>query len=143
DNGKFAFPTTRAWPKEVIATATTHDTAPLRAWFEATDVELRVRLGLLNPEQVPQAKADRERERQALCERLHAEKTLTPSATDDFQTFRAAVQQYLARSPSDLLEIRLCNLGAGETEPVNMPGLGVEQFPSWQVKMSTSIEDLM
>jgi 4-alpha-glucanotransferase len=47
----------------------------------------------------------------------------------------------LARTPAPLLGISLDDL-AGETEPVNVPGLPHEVFPSWSRRMARDVSDL-
>jgi 4-alpha-glucanotransferase len=51
------------------------------------------------------------------------------------------VHDFLAGSASVLVGVALDDV-AGEREPVNLPGTGPAQFPSWQRRMACTLEQL-
>ena len=81
----------------------------------------------------------REHERGKLHERLVAEGVLHADGDYTPGELRAAVHALICRSPSVLVGLALDDL-SGETEPVNVPGVGPDRFASWTRKMREPIE---
>lgn len=125
-----------------LTTANTHDMATLAGFWLARDIELRVATGLLSEEDAARAIGERAAERRMLTERLAAE-GLLPSGAEPATTEELCglVHTFLRRTPSWLVGHSLDDL-TGETEPINMPGLTMDQFPSWRRRSSRSIESL-
>ncbi len=143
-HGHGHFPASRAWPAQVLATATTHDTPTLRAWVEGGDIAERVTLALLSAHDEPHARQGRQRDLDALTRALRHEGLLpVERAHPLYPDLARAIHQFLARTPALVMELRLANLGAGETTPVNVPGVGPERYPAWRPKMSTPLETWM
>ena len=131
------------YPPLSLATANTHDLAPIDGFWNGRDIELRRDAGLIADDGAAAcARSSRERERVALVELLASEGVLpTPSAPESGAALRAAVHAFLCRTPSRLVGLSLDDL-SGETEPVNLPGTTREQFPSWTRKMKRTLESL-
>lgn len=65
DGGYFTDPS--RWPRGVVAMTSTHDLPTVAGWWRGADLEWRARLDLLDDGQdLPQARAQRERDREAL-----------------------------------------------------------------------------
>jgi 4-alpha-glucanotransferase len=122
-----------------LATADTHDMAPIAGFWSARDIEIRARVGLIAPDEVEQAVVWRAQERGALVERLVLEGALSAESDLAPAELRAAVHTMMCQTPSVLVGLSLDDL-AGEIEPVNVPGVGQEQFESWTRKMRDPIE---
>ena len=131
------------YPARALVTANTHDLATLAAFWQGRDIELRRAMGLIETDEAcVAAYAHRERERAALLERLSVEGVLpapvSPSSTAELC---AAVHGFLCRTPSALAGLSLDDL-VGETEPVNLPGVGLDRYPSWSRKLHLTLESV-
>ncbi|MGH7623983.1 MAG: 4-alpha-glucanotransferase, partial [Gemmatimonadaceae bacterium] len=127
-----------------LTTADTHDMAPLEGWWRGRDLELRQQLGLIETDAAAQdARTARERERTGLAERLAADGVITDAAAIQHggEPLRTAVHRFLRRTPALLVGLSLDDL-TGEVEPVNVPGVSPDRFPSWTRRMSTALESL-
>lgn len=129
------------YPAQSLATANTHDMATLNGFMQGRDVELRIEHGLVSPENVEAARAERERDRQQLVKGLVDEGVLEAGRTGDLAAVRAAVHDMLARSPAVLVGVSLDD-AAGEVENVNLPGVSPDRHPSWQRRMTKSLEEI-
>ncbi|MGZ8413340.1 MAG: 4-alpha-glucanotransferase [Gemmatirosa sp.] len=143
-----AFRAPRGYPRMSLATANTHDLAPLAGYWGGRDIVRRRAVGLLrSDEEARAAEADRARDRGALLRLLVDEALLPPEAlhgdpaTIDESRVRAAVHALLRRTPAWLAGLSLDDL-VGEAEPVNVPGVGTDQFPAWQRRLTMPIEQL-
>lgn len=133
------------YARQAIATASTHDLPPLRAWWEGSDIALRARLGLYPSDTVQQQVVEeRELERAALLRLLwlHELAPLAPRTADEPFTPELAqrVHEFLARSAAALVALQLEDL-IGMSDPVNVPGTSTE-YPNWQRKVTLDIEEI-
>jgi 4-alpha-glucanotransferase len=146
-----AFRAPRAYPRMALATANTHDLAPLAGWWAGRDVALRRDVGLVAEDHaVAAAQAERVVERARLVALLVDEGLLDPAAcagdpgepsSYDARAIRAAVHALLRRTPSWLVGISLDDV-LGEAEPVNVPGVGPDRFPVWRRRLGVELEAL-
>jgi 4-alpha-glucanotransferase len=131
------------YSRRALVTANTHDLPTLAALWSGRDLALRRELGLLRDEaRVAEAEAERDGLRRALLRRLTRDGDLPLGVTDPpYAELCAAVYRFLCRTPSPLAGVSWDDL-AGETEPVNVPGVPAEVFPSWTRRMRRSLEAL-
>ena len=142
-----AFRAPREYPRMALATANTHDLAPLAGWWDGRDVQRRREVGLLADDAAAaSATAERRVDRTALLRLLVDEALLEPEVLDDEAAVeeprvRAAVHALLRRTPAWLVGLSLEDL-VGEAEPVNVPGVGTDLYPAWQRRLTTPLEAL-
>ena len=137
------FHPSKAYSSRALVTANTHDLPPLAGYWSDRDLVLRRAVGQIpSDEELAAACARRDTERAALLERLAEEGCLDGDPAQAGPTERcAAVNAFLCRTPAPLLGVSLDDL-AGETEPVNLPGVPVEQYPSWSRRMLRRIDEI-
>ena len=139
--GRFKPP--NAYPRLALTTANTHDLPTIAAFWREGDIDLRAKVGAIPTKRgVKQARRERAAAREALAMAL-IEEGLWPvgdePATD--LALREAVHSFLRRTPSWLVGLSLDDL-AGEVEPVNLPGVGSDRWPSWTRRMTMSLEEM-
>ena len=139
--GRFKPPET--YPALALTTANTHDMPTLAAFWRESDIELRAKVGAIPTRRaVEQARRERAAAREALATAL-IEEGLWPvgeQPTTDV-ALREAVHSFLRRTPSWLVGLSLDDL-AGEVEPVNLPGVGSDRWPSWTRRMTMTVEEI-
>ncbi|HEY4304215.1 MAG TPA: 4-alpha-glucanotransferase [Gemmatimonadaceae bacterium] len=133
------FKPSSTYPSLALATADTHDMAPIAGFWSARDIEIRTNVGLIERRETDSALEWRAHERGALVDRLVHEGVLTSHTDVGPAELRSAVHTMMCQTPSVLVGLSLDDL-AGESEPVNVPGVGQEQFESWTRKMRDPIE---
>ena len=143
DGGSFL--ASSRYPRRALAVATTHDMAPVAGFWNATDVALRLDLGLSPAEEGDRLREERARERSELLSRLRREGVVSGDAEEAVEAggvaLRAAVHAYMSRTPAALVGLALDDL-AGEDVPVNVPGVGPDRYPSWTRRMRFSVEEM-
>lgn len=136
-DGSFKPPS--SYPTLALATADTHDMAPIAGFWSGRDIEIRTGVGLIEPGDVEDELERRANERGALVQRLAEENALENRWDVTPAQLRAAVHLMMCWTPSVLVGLALDDL-AGESEPVNVPGVGPDRFESWTRKMRDPIE---
>jgi len=137
--GEFRPPS--AYSRRALVTVNTHDHAPLAGWWRDRDIEARYGAGDLDETERSRALELRAAERASLRRRLAAANILPQGANPDAPDLCAAVHAFLSCSPAPLLGVALDDL-AGETEPVNLPGVTADRFPSWTRRTRLTVEKL-
>lgn len=118
-----------------IALVGSHDTPPFAGWLSGTDIEDRVRYGLLRKDLVGVV-AD---ERVAAGQRLAA---LLGGRVDQPWDLLASLLEWLGRSDAPLVLPWLEDLWL-ESQGVNLPGTASSVRPNWQRPMRLLLDDLM
>jgi 4-alpha-glucanotransferase len=139
------FRAARDYPRLALATVNTHDLPPLVGWLEQRDLMLRSEVGdLTDPEQQRGMRDARTSDRYALIEMLIEAGLLPDSARENVRSepLIAALHAYVRRTPSALVGLALDDL-AREAEPVNIPGIWQDRYPSWSRRMRDTLEELL
>ncbi|MCB9726652.1 MAG: 4-alpha-glucanotransferase [Spirochaetaceae bacterium] len=139
-------------PVRAVASAGTHDLPPLAAWLGRDDLRLRRRVGQI-PDEASLAALEAEREalQRALASLVATEEARSgpgrpeaggseparpdepageASAVRTPARVAAAVTRFLCRTPAQLVALSVDDL-AGETEPINLPGVPPDRHASW------------
>ncbi len=142
ERDKRGFKSASRYPELSLATANTHDMPTLSGFWNETDIELRSELGLLDgPAAVRGARKERAADKDALLARLGLSAPRPFEASHFPRELSAAVHEFLCSTPARLVGVSLDDL-AGESDPVNVPGVGADKYPSWRRKMSRTIEEI-
>jgi 4-alpha-glucanotransferase len=142
-SGRFA--DAHAYPRLSLATVNTHDLPPLAGWMNGRDIALRGELGdLADAAQFRQMHEGRMSDRGALVDSLVEAGLLPPGPKDSLSAadLIAAIHAFIRRTPAALVGLSLDDL-AFESEPVNIPGVWQDKYPSWSRRMQTSLEELL
>ncbi|HJU67990.1 MAG TPA: 4-alpha-glucanotransferase [Gemmatimonadaceae bacterium] len=133
----------RSYPPLALTTANTHDMPSIAAFWRERDIDLRAEVGAIPTQRaVRAARKERADAREALANTL-VDEGLWPTAdepTTDL-ALREAVHALLRRTPSWLVGLSLDDL-TGEIEPVNLPGVSPDRWPSWTRRMTMSLEEI-
>jgi 4-alpha-glucanotransferase len=121
--------------EEQVALIGTHDTPTLAGWIGGTDIDERLRCGLLADADVPAERRARSEAVTRLAETLGCD-------VGDLEGLLTELLQWLGRSPSPLVVPWLEDLWL-EAELVNVPGTGSSERPNWRRPMARSLDDVM
>lgn len=134
ESGSFTPPA--EWPRDALASVSTHDLPTFVGYWTGRDIDLKQHLGLYpTPAQM---EADR---RQRATAREHLSETLTAERIDvDEQPPIAAVHRALARTPSRLVMVQIEDL-LGLPDQMNLPGT-VDEYPNWRHRLPLPVETL-
>jgi len=117
-----------------MALVGTHDTPTFAGWLKGSDIEDRVRYGLLAAGKAPVAREERTLTVQWLATQLG-------QRPDDPRAFFAGLLEWLGRSASPLVVPWLEDLWLEETG-VNLPGTPSSQRPNWQRPMGPLLDEI-
>jgi 4-alpha-glucanotransferase len=138
-----AFRPAARYSSRAIATANTHDQVPLAGYWTGGDLDLRQRACTYSSREAYELdKAKRARAVSLLHRRLRSEDCLPTNGHADSVQLSRGVYTFLAKTPAPLIGVSLDDL-ACEVDPVNLPGVGADRFPSWTRRMHVTLENLM
>ena len=137
------FRASRRYSRRALVTANTHDLPLLAGFIRGRDLELQRGVGAIGSDrELAAAQAERAASCRKLAERLAAEGILDAGEPlPPPPRLSAVVHRFLSRTPAPLVGLALDDL-AGESEPVNLPGIGPDRFPSWRRRMACSLEEI-
>lgn len=125
-----------------LATANTHDMPTLAGFWNERDIEIRHRVGLLRTSaDVRAARRDRAKDKQALLARLELDAPRHFEEPAFTRRLTGRVHEFLCSTPALLVGMSLDDL-IGETDPVNVPGVGPDKYPSWRRKTRMTMEQI-
>ena len=124
-----------------VALVDTHDTPTLAGWVAGTDIDERVRLGLLDPGAEAGERTARAAAVAALASHVGGS-PVTPTDVVDPAQLLERVLVWLGGSTSPLVSIWLEDLWL-EVEPVNVPGSGSADRPNWQRPLAGLLDELL
>ena len=135
------------YPREALASVTTHDLPTLAGFWLGRDIEARHSAGLLPEDVYHRMLDDRAREKQRILDvlsEMHLLPDWVPRNAGDLPELSGEVHNalvgFLSSTPSKLMVLNQEDL-LKETEQQNLPGT-TEQYPNWRRKMRCTIEEL-
>lgn len=128
------------YPRNALATVTTHDLPTLRGAFQCRDIELMHSLGLYPSQEIEDSIREDRQRLLASLRRVFAQGGLLAEDDEDPDALAAAAYAYLARTQSLLLAVAVEDL-AGMAEQPNLPGT-VEEHPNWRRRLPTDARGL-
>ncbi|MEV7327251.1 4-alpha-glucanotransferase [Micromonospora sp. NPDC093244] len=138
DEGGFVPPS--RWPRNALATISTHDLPTAPGFLTGEHVRVRDELKLLSTDTaVERTRAAEERE--LLLTMLRAEGLLPDGElSPDGEEAVVAMHAALAASPSRLLGVSLYDV-LGEVRQPNMPGT-VDEYPNWRLPLPATVAQI-
>ena len=127
------------YPAEALTVTSTHDLPTFAGWWRGLDTELRLALGIYEPERAAIERFERVADREALTTALRDE-GLTDSQAPPEEPPAEAVVRYLARTPSCLNATQYEDVVGSLSQP-NMPGT-TEGHPNWRRKLEMDLADI-
>src|SRR3546814_18719443 len=121
DHGLYVDPS--RWPREAMATTTTHDLPTVAGWWQGRDIDWRAQVGLFAPEGREHAdRAERHEDRTRMWAAFRhagiAEDAAAPPANDETATVIAAALRFVAGDRTSVVS------GKSESERGDLRGLG-------------------
>jgi 4-alpha-glucanotransferase len=137
-----SFRSASQYSRRALVTANTYDLPTLAGFWSGGDLQIRRDLGLISEGDLAEGQRKREFERQALVRCLAGAGSLrSRRQPESSYELCAAVNAFLCKTPAPLVGLLLDDL-AGETEPINVPGVPPERYPSWTRRMRLPVEAL-
>lgn len=125
-------------PGDVVASVNTHDMPPFARFWEASDVDDSVDLGLMDEVEADRARARRARLVGRLGSVLAAQGRVAPSDTEDPAEIHAALLEWLGESDAPVVLANLEDLWL-EDQPQNTPGTENER-PNWRRRTALRLD---
>lgn len=127
-DGESRFKPADEWPRDALATTTTHDLPSIHGWWCGYDIDWRIRVGQHEEDERDEQQAERDRERAGLDAVLNRNGHGAPML-DPVEAVDAAVC-FLGSTPAPLVLLPMEDALGLEEQP-NMPGI-VDGHPNWR-----------
>ena len=137
-DGRFIAP--RHWPRNALATTSTHDLPSIKGWLAGHDIDWRLRAGHSRPEQESDDRAERTRESAALHDALAEHGQLQGSREDAEACLQASID-YIGSTPAALVLLPLEDATGADQQP-NLPGPG-QLHPNWRRRHALPVRQLL
>jgi 4-alpha-glucanotransferase len=126
------------YPRNALATISTHDLPTAAGFLIGEQVRVRAELGqLAGSVEAEQEFADKDRAQ--LLFRLTEEGLITPDTPAE--EIIVAMHEFLARTPSRFITASLYDV-LGELRQPNLPGT-TDQYPNWRIPLTASLEQIL
>jgi 4-alpha-glucanotransferase len=126
------------YPRNALATISTHDLPTAAGFLIGEQVRIRAELGqLAGPVEEEQEFADKDRAKLLL--RLTEEGLITPDTPA--QEIIVAMHEFLARTPCRLITASLYDV-LGELRQPNLPGT-TDEYPNWRIPLTAGLEQIL
>jgi 4-alpha-glucanotransferase len=126
------------YPRNALATISTHDLPTAAGFLVGEQVRVRAELGqLAGPVEDEQEFADKDRAQLLL--RLTEEGLITPDTPA--QDIIVAMHEFLARTPCRFITASLYDV-LGELRQPNLPGT-TDEYPNWRIPLTASLEEIL
>jgi 4-alpha-glucanotransferase len=125
------------YPRNALATVSTHDLPTAKGFLTGEQVRVRAELGQLAGTVEDETK-EADRDRAQLKAALQAEGLITAAGSDDEVV--VAMHQFLARTPCRFVTASLYDV-LGELNQPTLPGT-VDEYPNWRMRLSLSLEQI-
>jgi 4-alpha-glucanotransferase len=136
-----AYRPSQSYSRHALVTATTHDLPTISEFWTGRDLDLRERAGLLPDEERDVAQRARVEDREALSQRLHAERIVEGGALSSPAAVVRAVHRLVGATPAPLVGVAFDDL-AGEQTCVNIPGAPPTRYRAWSRKNTRTLTEV-
>ena len=137
-NGRFHAPA--HWPRDALATTTTHDLPSIRGWLASRDIHWRQAAGHRSDDYTNQDHHLRAQETRALHQALHEHGHATAEQMDDGQQLDASIA-FIGSTPAPLVLLPLEDAMAASEQP-NLPGPG-DEHPNWRRRWAEDAAEML
>lgn len=127
------------YPHDSLACLSTHDIAPLEAWWQADEIMTRRRLGKIDDADVARELGARRAEKSAILQLAGLPDHLADGPIDD--AIVIAFHRVAASTASRMLAIRLEDVVGGR-RLVNLPGTDKEH-PNWRQTLPITVDEIV
>nr|WP_246072237.1 4-alpha-glucanotransferase [Catenovulum sediminis] len=135
------------YPRQAMATLTTHDMATLKGFWHCDDLKLGHTLGIYPDENELEGLFHaRHVAKQRILDSLHGHESVSSNISRDAhqvgmsRELNHSMQIHMAKANSALLSLQLEDWLEMDM-PVNVPGT-CDEYPNWRRKLSTNLEEL-